>query len=114
VEARAERDAHRFVLTVRNTSEQLLPFDFTTSQSFDFVVVDPLHGQEVWRWSRRRFFSEVIRSEAIRPGGEWTFDGEWNHRDSALNEVEAGDYEVFGVLTAEDPIESEPIEFHVD
>jgi hypothetical protein len=114
VEALEGRGSHRFVLTVQNVSDRLLPFDFTTSQSFDFVVVDPLHGQEIWRWSRRRFFSQVIRSEAIRPGGEWTFEGEWNHRDSALDPVEPGTYEVFGILQAEDPIESEAIPFLVE
>lgn len=113
VEALREGDLHRFVLTVRNPSQRLMPFDFSTSQNFDFIVVDPSHGQEIWRWSRRRFFSEVLRSEAIRPGREWTFEGEWNHRDSAMEEVEPGVYEVFGILTAQDPIESEPIRFEV-
>ncbi len=113
VEAVAERDLHRFVLTVRNPSDRLLPFDFTTSQSFDFVVVDPSSGQELWRWSERRFFSEVLRSEAIRSGGDWTFEGEWNYRDSELNEVEPGVYEVYGVLASEEPLESDSIQFEV-
>ena len=114
VEAVAQRDGHRFILTVRNPSEQLLPFDFTSSQSVDFVVVDPLRGQEIWRWSQRRFFSEVLRSQAIRAGGEWVFEGEWNHYDSNLNEVEPGPYEVFGILASENPIESESVRFEVD
>ena len=113
VEAFAERDLHRFLLTVRNPSDRLLPFDFTTSQSFDFVVVDPSRGQELWRWSERRFFSEVLRSEAIRSGGDWTFEGEWNYRDSELNEVEPGVYEVYGVLASEEPLESDSIQFEV-
>ena len=113
VEAFAERDLHRFVLTIRNPSDRLLPFDFTTSQSFDFVVVDPSFGQELWRWSERRFFSEVLRSEAIRSGGDWTFEGEWNYRDSELNEVEPGVYEVYGVLASEEPLESDSIQFEV-
>ena len=107
------RDGHRFTLTVRNPSGQLLPFDFNTSQSFDFVVVDSTRREEVWRWAERQFFSQVVRSQAIRAGGEWSFEGEWNHRDSDLNEVEAGTYEVFGVLASETPIESESIRFEV-
>jgi hypothetical protein len=114
VEVAAERDVHRFVLRVRNPSQQLLPFDFTSSQDVDFVVVDPLRGQEIWRWSQRRFFSQVVRSVAIRPGGEWEFEGEWSHRDSNLNEVEPGPYEVFGILAAQNPIESESVRFEVD
>lgn len=113
VEAVAGRDVHRFVLTVENPSDRLLPFDFTTSQSFDFVVADASDGRELWRWSERRFFSEVVRSEAIRSRGEWTFEGEWNYRDSELNEVEPGVYVLHGVLTSEEPIESDPIQFEV-
>jgi hypothetical protein len=114
VEVTPGRELHRFVLTVRNVSDRLLPFDFTTSQDFDFVVVDPSHGQEIWRWSRRRFFSAVTRSEAIRGGGEWRFEGEWNHRDSALEPVEPGRYEVYGVLAAQMPVESDAVSFQVD
>jgi hypothetical protein len=114
VEVIPERDFHRFILTLRNPSQQLMPFDFTSSQSFDFVVVDPSHGQEIWRWSLRRFFSEVLRSEAVRAGGDWTFEGEWTYRDNALNEVEPGIYEVYGILAAENPVESESVRFEVE
>lgn len=114
VEAVAERGGHRFVLIIQNPSELLLPFDFSSSQSFDFVVLDPLRNMEIWRWSQRRFFSEVVRSEAIRPRGEWRFEGEWNHRDSNLAEVGSGSYEVFGVLASDNPIESESLRFQIE
>ncbi len=113
VETVQDGDGHRFLLRVRNTSDKLLPFDFSSSQSFDFVVVDPTHGQEIWRWSRRMFFSKVIRSEAIRARGEWVFEAVWNHRDDSMNEVEPGTYQVFAVLTAETPIESEAFDIEV-
>ena len=113
VEAVADEAGHRFLLRVRNTSDKLLPFDFSSSQSFDFVVVDPQNGQEIWRWSRRMFFSRVIRSEAIRARGEWVFEAVWNHRDDNLDVVKQGTYEVFAILTAESPIESEAFEIEV-
>ena len=113
LEATPEGDGHRFVLRVSNVSDKLLAFDFVSSQSFDFAVVDPLHGQEIWRWSRRMFFSSVLRSEAIRIRGEWLFEAVWNHRDDDLNPVEPGTYQVVAFLTAETPIESEPIEIQI-
>lgn len=105
--------SHRFVLRVHNPTGKLMPFDFTTSQSFDFVVADAA-GEVVWRWAERRFFSEVTRSEAIRVEGTWEFEGEWNHRDSELDPVAAGTYSVRGVLTATEPFESGPLEFEVE
>jgi len=109
-----DRDFHRLVLTVTNLSDQLMPFDFATSQTYDFVVTNPSNGQEVWRWSQRRFFSEVTRSEAIRGGGAWTFEGEWNYRNNSLEEVPPGTYEVYGILTASESIESDGVEFVVE
>jgi hypothetical protein len=114
LEAMESGEVHRFVLEVRNPSDRLLPFDFTTSQSFDFVVVEPERGEEIWRWSTRRYFSEVVRSEAIRPRSSWTFEGEWNHRDGALEPVDAGVYEVYAILAANEPMETGRIEFTVD
>jgi Intracellular proteinase inhibitor len=113
VEAIASPDSHRFVLRVHNPTGKLMPFDFTTSQSFDFVVADA-GGQVVWRWAERRFFSQVTRSEAIRVDGTWEFEGEWNHRDSELDPVPAGTYSVRGVLTATEPFQSDPVEFEVE
>ena len=114
LEAKPESGGHRFVLQVQNTADKLLPFNFTTSQSFDFVVLDTSNGQEVWRWSRRMFFSQVIRSEAIRPGGQWLFEAVWNHRDDNLDDVGPGTYEVFALLTTEGTsVRSDPLEFEV-
>ena len=113
VDAVPEGDSHHLILTIQNTSDKLLAFNFSTSQSFDFVIIDTSHGQEIWRWSRRMYFSRVGRSEAIRSRGEWVFEAVWNHRDDELNRVEAGVYEVFGILTAESQIESEPVEISI-
>ena len=116
LEVQADRDArgHRFVLRVRNPTDKLMAFDFTTSQSFDFVVTDNATGREVWQWARRMFFSQVRRSEAIRAEGQWEFGAEWNHRDNDLEDVPPGVYLVKGVLTSTTPFESEPVEIEVE
>jgi hypothetical protein len=107
------RGATKFLLTVINTTEKLVPFSFRSGQTFDFVVLDSSTGQEVWRWSRRMFFTQVVRQEAIRPSRNWTFEAEWNHRDNDLNTVSPGKYQVIGSLATQPPMESEPVPFEV-
>jgi hypothetical protein len=104
---------HKFVLNVFNTSDKLLPFDFTSGQTYDFAVIDTLTGQEVWRWSRRMFFTQVLRKEAIRPNKNWTFEVTWNDRDNDLNPVEPGKYAVVGIVATQPPIESNSVTFEI-
>jgi hypothetical protein len=104
---------HKFVLNVFNISDKLLPFEFTSGQTYDFAVVDTVTGQEVWRWSRRMFFTQVIRKEAIRPNKNWTFEVTWNHRDNDLNPVEPGQYAVVGTITTKLQIQSDSVTFEI-
>ena len=104
---------HKFVLNVFNTSDKLLPFDFTSGQTYDFAVIDTLTGQEVWRWSRCMFFTQVLRKEAIRPNKNWTFEVTWNNRDNDLNPVEPGKYAVVGIVATKPPIESNSVTFEI-
>lgn len=114
IEAGAIEGGHRFILRIRNPADRLMAFDFTTSQNFDFIVTEAASGREVWQWARRRFFSEVMRAEAIRGSGQWEFEAEWNGRDNDLEEVPAGSYEVRGILTSTNRFESEPIAFEIE
>lgn len=113
VEVAEDAGGTKFVFTILNTSEKLLPFNFKSSQTYDFQVLDASTGQEVWRWSRRMFFSQVIRQEAIRGSRNWVFEVTWNHRDSDLNLVPPGQYKVIGILAAQPPMESDPVSFEV-
>ncbi len=103
----------KFVFSVVNTSDKLLPFTFRSSQTYDFQVLDASTGQEVWRWSRRMFFSQVIRQEAIRGSRNWVFEVTWNHRDNDVNVVDPGQYKVIASLATQPPIESDPVSFEV-
>jgi Intracellular proteinase inhibitor len=112
VQVVAVSGGHKFVLNVFNTSDKLLPFDFTSGQTYDFAVFK-LTGQEVWRWSRRQFFTQVLRKEAIRPNKNWTFEVTWNNRDNDLNPIEPGTYAVVGIVATQPPIESSPAMFEI-
>ena len=103
----------KFLLTIINTTEKLVPFSFKSGQTFDFAVLDPSSGQEIWRWSRRMLFTQVLRQEALRPSKNWTFEVTWNHRDNDLNIVTPGNYKVIGSLASQPPMESEPVSFEI-
>ncbi len=103
----------RFILTVINSTDKLVPLRFKSSQNYDFVVLDPSTGQEVWRWSRRMYFSQVVRQEALRPSRNLTFEVVWNHRDNDLNVVTPGKYTVVASIPVEPVLESAPASFEV-
>jgi hypothetical protein len=100
-------------MTVMNITDKLLPFSFTSNQSYDFAVIEAATGQEIWRWSETMFFSSVKRSEAIRANGEWKFEATWNRRDRAFDPVAPGAYRVVGYVTTEPAIESPPVAFEI-
>lgn len=103
----------KFLLTVINTTDKLVPFSFRSGQTYDFAVLDVSTGQEVWRWSRRMFFTQVIRQETIRPNRNWEFEVTWNRRDNDLNVVTPGKYRVIGSLATQPSMESEPVAFEI-
>jgi hypothetical protein len=113
VESVAVSEGHKLILTVTNTSDKLLPFRFDSGQSFDFAVIDPDSGQEIWRWSRKMFFTRVLRSEAIAAKRAWKFEAVWNHRDNDLDPVPPGTYQVIGIVAVQPPLESAPVSIEI-
>ncbi|MCI0351658.1 MAG: BsuPI-related putative proteinase inhibitor, partial [Acidobacteriales bacterium] len=62
VEKKAE--GANFQLRVRNPTESFLSFNFSSSQTYDFVVREKDSGFEIWRWSKGNFFTQVVRNQA--------------------------------------------------
>jgi hypothetical protein len=113
VQASEIQGGTKFVLTVINTTDKLMPFSFTSAQTYDFAVISESTGQEVWRWSRRMFFSQVVRQESIRGNRNWTFEVTWNHRDNDLNVVAPGKYRVIGSLASRPAMDSPAVSFEI-
>jgi hypothetical protein len=99
----------RLVMRVKNPTESYLSLNFTTSQTYDFIIRDKDTGKVVWRWSKGNFFSRVRRNVAILPEAEWRFEAIWDFKNSDREELGQGVYEVSAVLTTREPRESEPI-----
>lgn len=83
----------QFTFQVTNTSNAPIPLEFSSGQSFDFVVLQG--GREVWRWSADQMFTQALRSEMLAPGATRTFAATWNPPTDLRGELTAT-----GVLTA--------------
>jgi hypothetical protein len=69
------REKVHFVYQVTNVSANAVPLTFPSGQSFDVVVTAA--GQERWRWSADRAFTQAVRDEPIPPGETVRFTAEW-------------------------------------
>jgi hypothetical protein len=57
-------------LTLRNTQQPPLQLTFPTGQDFDLVLRNE-RGDEVYRWSRGRVFTQVFRNVAVSGEKNW-------------------------------------------
>ena len=99
----------RLMMLVKNPTENFLSLNFTTSQTYDFIIRDKETGKEVWRWSKGNFYSRVSRNLAILPAEEWRFEAFWYFKNNDRDDLNPGIYEVSAVLTTREPQESEPV-----
>lgn len=86
-------DSVRFVLQVTNAGTQPVPLEFSSGQSFDFVVMQG--ARELWRWSADRMFTQAMRSETLAPSETRTFTATWAPPAGVHGELTAS-----GFLTA--------------
>jgi hypothetical protein len=89
-----EAEKVNFVLQVTNTETGPLELEYSTGQSFDFVVTDE-GGREVWKWSSGQMFTQAERDETLAAGASLRYEGEWNP-DPELR----GSFVAVGRLTA--------------
>lgn len=54
-------------ITLRNSTQAVIPLVFMNGQSYEFLVRD-LNGRVLYRWSEGMFFTEAIRNEEFGPG----------------------------------------------
>src|SRR5437867_4037508 len=66
-EVEKKENGARLSLRVKNPTESFLSFNFTSSQTYDFVVREKGTGFEIWRWSKGNYFSPVLRNLALLP-----------------------------------------------
>ncbi len=92
-------EAIRFTMTLRNTTQQTQSYQYQGGQSFDIDVLTT-DGRLLWRWSKGKFFTLMIRGREL-PGGESeVFSETWNAKKSDGKTLAAGTYLVRARLTA--------------
>ena len=69
-------ESARLTFTVANNGQEPLSLDFSSGQQFDLSVVDAT-GQEVWRWSRGKFFTQAFTKLQLKPDEKKSFEGDW-------------------------------------
>jgi hypothetical protein len=82
-----------FTLTVTNTGPDPVDLTFRSGKRADVVVTDTDSGEEVWRWSQGRMFTQAISTVELAPGE--TLD-----RSFTWSDPPAGRYEAEGTLAA--------------
>jgi hypothetical protein len=84
-----------FTLQVTNATEEPVELVFNSGQEFDFVVQ---RGEtRVWRWSDEMMFTQAIQHLTLSPGETRTYTAAWSPEAET-----PGDFEVTGILTAQD------------
>ena len=79
-----------FVLTVLNDTSEEINITYSSSQKYDFLVLNDT--DEVWKWSYDKVFTQAIVEESILPNTSISFEEEWNQVDNYGISVDAGSY----------------------
>ena len=86
-------------LTIGNETTADLTYSFNTSQRFDIELRD-INGRVVKKWSDDKFFLQVLGTETIKPGQNYTIGGTLDLVDSAGITIPEGSYTLAINLTS--------------
>ncbi len=84
-------------VVARNLSAAPLGIVFTSGQRLDLIVRRP-RGDEVWRWSHDKAFTQAIQTMLIRPQETMVVHLAWDQRDLQGRRVDPGVYEAVVVF----------------
>ncbi len=84
-------------VVARNVSSAPLGIVFSSGQRLDLIVRRP-RGDEVWRWSHDKAFTQAIQTVVLRPQESLVVREAWNQRDLQGRRVDPGTYEVIVVF----------------
>lgn len=85
----ATPDSVEFAFTVENATPETVDLEFRSGLVADFAVFDD--GEEVWRFSDGKMFTQALQSETLAPGETFTYPAKWE-------EPVPGEYEVIATL----------------
>lgn len=86
-----------FYLTATNTTNDTVVLNFSSSQVYDFYIVND-NGDEVWRWSEDKLFLSVLSSNSFLAGETKTFSTTWDQKLATSENIQIGNYTAHGTL----------------
>jgi hypothetical protein len=92
-EAYAVGEPITLTLRIRNPTDVPVLLRFATGQRYDFVIQSAA-GDERWRWSAGRMFTQALGEQTVPPA--WEID----YNERFVDRLAAGRYRVRGFLTA--------------
>ena len=99
-------DGVRFTLNVRNNSPRMIELRFPNGMTHDFYVLDQ-SGNEVWRWSKGRMFTQALQNKLIKSKDNAVFADNWDAADAH------GKFTAVAVLASENHPVEERAEFEL-
>ena len=67
----------QFAFRVTNTGDKKVEVNFKDGKTHELVVVNQA-GQEVWRWSRGRLFTQSLQNRVLRSADALDWDATWS------------------------------------
>jgi len=71
------RDGLRFELSVANNTKKMIELRFANGQTHDVAVVDD-KGNEVWRWSDGRMFTQSFQNKLVKARDTAVYASNWD------------------------------------
>ncbi len=65
-----------FTFRITNNAKKKLELDFPSGQTHDVVVLDAA-GEEVWRWSTGRMFTQALQNRVLAAGDTLAYEMIW-------------------------------------
>lgn len=94
---------YQMKLDIINTSAQKVKIDYSTSEHFDFLVMDDQNL--VWNFNNPRFFVQSDVSQTLNPGDKLSFEADWARKTNGDLLVSPGVYR----FVAEHKLKESPV-----
>lgn len=95
VEAAVHEDHTKVKLLLHNQGNQPLLLTFPSSQQFE-VIIQRASGEELYRYSKGKMFSQALTRVELQPGETKTWEATWNYDENPYQKGET--YTITGKL----------------
>lgn len=109
VSAEESMDQAVLKLSIQNDTDMKKTFTFPSGQTYELSVTDQ-EGNEVYRYSKGKMFTQTIRELTLEPGEKKEYQEVWGYRSNG-NKAASGEYKVealfLGKEKAEKPLKAQ-------